>query len=94
MTLLQVRNKEYFGQSKGCTWTSPPTDFTMEFSATSLQAEAILNGTFLQHTNQASAHVETHRIDEGVGDNSLMAPTGTQDETDSQETAAHLPLHF
>ena len=48
IAILQARNREHFGQSKHCTWTSPPLDFTMDFSATSTRAEAILEGTFLQ----------------------------------------------
>ena len=36
----------HFGQSKNCTWTSPPLDTTMDFEGTGDLAEAILTGTY------------------------------------------------
>ena len=33
-TILQARNRAHFGQSKDCTWTTPPMDYTSDFSAT------------------------------------------------------------
>ena len=44
---LTAHNQKHFGQSIGCTLTSPPLDFTMAITATCQQAKAILNGTFL-----------------------------------------------
>ena len=40
------RLKKHFGQSKECTWTSPPLDTTMMFEGTGELAEDILNGTY------------------------------------------------
>ena len=52
---LTQRNQKHFGQSKGCTLTSPPLDVTMDFTATCQRADAILNGEFLtaSHHNQS-----------------------------------------
>lgn len=44
--LLQERNAKHFGQSKQCTLTKDPTDFTMKFTGACHEAEAILNGTY------------------------------------------------
>ena len=55
MQLLQACNQKHFGQSKDCTLTSPPLDFTMKFSATCSTADAILEGTYLTPTILAPA---------------------------------------
>ena len=44
--LLQERNQKHFGQSRDCNLTSPPTDFTMDFTGTCHRAEQILDGTY------------------------------------------------
>ena len=43
--ILMERNQKHFGQAKGCTWTSPPLDTTMDFEGACLKAERILTGT-------------------------------------------------
>ena len=48
---ISDRLKKHFGQSKNCTWTSPPLDFTMQFEGTGDIADAILTGTY--DTSQA-----------------------------------------
>ena len=44
--LLTECNRSHFGQSKGCTLTLPPLDFTMDLTATCKRADAILSGTY------------------------------------------------
>ena len=44
--LLEERNRKHFGQSKNCNLTSPPTDFTMDFTGACARADAILEGTY------------------------------------------------
>ena len=63
-------------------------DFTMDFSATCLRADAMLDGTFLQPTQTGT----TTTTREGIAH-----PMTTQidnDETDSQEAGANIPLHI
>ena len=48
---ISDRLKKHFGQSRNCTWTPPPLDFTMQFEGTGEIADAILAGTY--DTNQA-----------------------------------------
>ena len=43
---ISDRLKKHFGQSKDCTWTSPPLDFTMHFEGAGDIADAILAGTY------------------------------------------------
>ena len=57
MTLLQSQNRTNFGQSKNCTLTSQPLDFTMKFSATCPVADAILEGTYLSDTLSHSSAI-------------------------------------
>ena len=73
-------------------------DFTMEFSANSPRANAILEGTFLQ---PPIAGPNSEAGDEEDADNEMptITPQATngeavQDETDSQEATAHTPRHL
>ena len=79
--LLMERNQQHFGQSKSCTLTKPPLDFTMEFTATSNRADAILEGAFLQPSLSLPS--------EGTNP-SLLA----DDETDTSDHPSHQPLHL
>ena len=79
----------------------PPMDFTMEFSATSPRADAILNGTFLQPSNQPTVMQEDTATTESHSgcpplhsSTDIMESTLEEDKPDSLDTPAHDPLHL
>ena len=45
--LLQECNHKHFGQSTNCNLTKEPLDFIVEFTGACQQAEAMLDGTFI-----------------------------------------------
>jgi hypothetical protein len=53
---INKRLQEHFSQTKQCTWTTPPLDVTMDFTACCDKAEAILNGTY--NTQELDAATE------------------------------------
>ena len=96
-SILQQRNREHFGQSRNCTLTSHPLDFTMKFTATCPQADAILDGTLLQPTPstlQAAAaeppHIPPQQPDALLAES--IPPSA--DENDTLADQPYLPLHL
>ena len=102
--ILIARNKAHFGQSQGCTLTSSPLDFTMKFTATCHQADAILEGKFLWPPPNAPAPTQDDQSEmetENLTDDDTWSTTdnspGDQlynDETDTLDPAGHQPLHL
>ena len=100
--ILMDRNRLHFGQSKECTLTSPPLDFTMNFTATCARAEAILHGTYLhpQHSPSTNTGEESdHRTTTTTSISSWSCggsdtTTDSDDETDTVDQSGHDPLHL
>ena len=68
-------------------------DFMMEFSATCQQAEAILNGTYLQPGSRNTETCQHENVNTIAVANDTDDAT-TQDENDSQADPPHGPLHL
>ena len=97
------RNRTHFGQSRNCTLTSSPLNFTMAFSATCQQAEAILEGTYLQPVtplptplrptqhNSPTSPTSSPTIDDTAN---LASICPSDDDTDTRDTQSHQPLHL
>ena len=91
---LLERNQAHFGQSRGCTLTKPPLDFTMDFTATCARADAILEGRYLQPTrvyHATDSDSPTPCLNQGE---SLNLSQNPHDETDTPEGPHHPPLHL
>ena len=100
---LMEWNQAHFGQSKGCTLTTPPLDFTMAFTATCARADAILEGTYIQPStpsplsttpvpNHTDSHIPMHIGTDGEAHPNM--PYHPDDETDTPVTPCHQPLHL
>ena len=95
---IQQRNQEHFGQSRNCTLTTPPLDFTMKFTATCPQADAILDGTFLQPTSQPNllnlSDTQSHHSSQHSQAHSCERDPPSTDENDTPDNPSHSPLHL
>ena len=73
-------------------------DFTMEFSATSPRADAILGGTFLQPLSDRVVETipEAQAMEEATTPDGFdqMAFSSPQDENNSHDALARGPLHL
>ena len=96
---LAKRNRDHFGQSKDCTLTTPPLDFTMDFTATCQRAEAILQGRFLstQSVNLSPTVTSTNPTSRPIsGDPPSEQPLPSLDDSDSddRDSLSKGPLHL
>ena len=98
------RNQAHFGQSRDCTLTSPPLNFTMKFTAACKQADAILEGHYLQPAEAALPRYGRATSTSSTSSTSIPASThdsnqsetesGLADETDTRDPPCHQPLHL
>ena len=94
---LALRNQCHFGQSDGCTLTSPPTDFTMDFTATCPRTKAILNGTFLQDTSNPTTSAAPNQVASTITARTSHTPQDKTEPMDSEtdtRDVSHGPLHL
>ena len=90
MQHLLDRNRTHFGQSKNCTFTSEPLDFTMECTATSPQANAILSGHYLKDEDCPTPH----QLFSHPRHTEHTAPNDINNETLTLDLPCHVPLHL
>ena len=85
---LLERNQAHFGQSQNCTLTSPPTDFTMQFTATCERANAILNNTYLQPQRPPMDESHDTSSESSTAHPSPSTLIPTDDENDTNDPPA------